>query len=215
MRAAGAAVERLSRADIEARIPLLAADHPWDGGIWDPLAGSLRVRRTLTALAARLDVRRQRVSELDALEADAILVCAGLGTAELYPALEMRTERHVRVTYDAPRSAACVISPELYGLPVGSTGRYAIGMHAPGDEPTMFAGLAPHSTLECVSLFAPWLDAHGDGFLALQEGRVTAFHGSNLMKFGPLLGDRLAHSVLEGRVHEDLVPTAVRGARDR
>ena len=108
-----------------------------------------------------------------------------------------------------------MISPELYGLPVGSTGRYAIGMHTPGDEPAMFAGLTPYPTLECVSLFAPWLDAHGDGFLALQEGRVTAFHGSNLMKFGPLLGDRLAHSVLEGRVHEDLVPTAARGARGR
>ena len=192
MRAAGAPVETVSRADVEARIPLLAAGHAWGGGIWDPLAGSLRVRRTLHALAARLDVRRETVTDLDAIEADAVLVCAGLGTADLFPALAMRTERHVRVTYEAPRSAACVISPELYGLPVGSTGRYAIGMHTLGAEPTRFAGLTPHSTLECVSLFAPWLDAHGDGFLALQEGRVTAFHGSNLMKFGPLLGDRLA-----------------------
>ena len=68
----------------------------------------------------------------------------------------------------------------------------------------MFSGLTPVAELECVSLFAPWLDAHGDGFLALQEGRVTAFHGSNLMKFGPLLGDRLARSVLDGCVHADL-----------
>ena len=35
---------------------------------------------------------------------------------------------------------------------------------------------------------------------------MTAFHGSNLMKFGPLLGDRLARSVLDGRVHRDLSP---------
>ena len=56
------------------------------------------------------------------------------------PRSAMRTEPHVRVTYDAPRTAACVISPELYGLPVGSTGRYAIGMHTLGDEPTMFDG---------------------------------------------------------------------------
>ena len=97
-----------------------------------------------------------------------------------------------------------MISPQLYGLPVGSTGRYAIGMHEPGTRPAMFAGLTPVSTLECVSLYAPWLDAHGDGFLALQAGRVTAFHGGNLMKFGPLLGDRLARSVLDGRVHPDL-----------
>jgi sarcosine oxidase len=116
----------------------------------------------------------------------------------------MRTEPHVRVTYDAPRTAACVISPELYGLPVGRTGRYAIGMHEQGTEPTMFEGLKPVSRFECVSLFAPWLDAHGDGFLALQDGDVTAFHGSNLMKFGPLLGDRLARSVLDGRIHPDL-----------
>ena len=146
MRAAGAPVESVSRADIEARIPLLAAGHAWGGGIWDPLAGSLRVRRTLQALAARLDVRRETVTDLDAIEADAVLVCAGLGTADLFPALAMRTERHVRVTYEAPRSAACVISPELYGLPVGSTGRYAIGMHTLGAEPTMFAGLTPHSS---------------------------------------------------------------------
>ena len=204
MRAAGAPFEPLSRRDIEARIPLLAPDHPWDGGIWDPLAGSIRVKRTLQALAARLDVRHETVTDLDALEADAILVCAGLGTAQLFPALAMRTEPHVRVTYDAPRTAACVISPELYGLPVGSTGRYAIGMHTLGDAPAMFDGLTPVSRLECVSLFAPWLDAHGDGFAAAQDGNVTAFHGSNLMKFGPLLGDRLARSVLDGRVHPDL-----------
>jgi glycine/D-amino acid oxidase-like deaminating enzyme len=204
MRAAGAPFVPLSRRELEARIPLLAPDHPWKGGIWDPLAGSIRVERTLRALAARLDVRREAVTDLAALEADAVLVCAGLGTAELFPALAMRTEPHVRVTYDAPRAAACVISPELYGLPVGSTGRYAIGMHTPGDAPTMFAGITPRSALECVSLFAPWLDAHGDGFLALQDGHVTGFHGSNLMKFGPLLGDRLARSVLDGRVHPDL-----------
>jgi glycine/D-amino acid oxidase-like deaminating enzyme len=206
MSAAGAPFASLSRRDIEARIPLLTPDHPWDGGIWDPLAGSIRVKRTLQALAARLDVRHDTVTDLDALEADAILVCAGLGTEQLFPALAMRTEPHVRVTYDAPRTAACVISPELYGLPVGSTGRYAIGMHTVGEVPTMFDGLTPVSRLECVSLFAPWLDAHGDGFAAAQDGNVTAFHGSNLMKFGPLLGDRLARSVLDGRVHPDLNP---------
>ena len=52
--------------------------------------------------------------------------------------------------------------------------------------------------------YAPWLDAHGDGFLALRAGRVTAFTGANLMKFGPLLGDRLARSVLDGAIHADL-----------
>jgi glycine/D-amino acid oxidase-like deaminating enzyme len=219
MEAAGAPHEPLTRDEISARIPLLAAGHHWDRGVWDPLAGSLRIRRALEALAARTTLRRARVDAIDAdgrvwlgdevLGADAVLVCAGLGTQPLVAPLgldfELRTEPHVRVTYEAPpAAAACVISPELYGLPVGSTGRYAIGMHAPGPTPAMFEGLVAVDELECVSLFAPWLDERGDGFLALQAGRVTAFEASNVMKFGPLAGDRLARSVLDGEVHSDL-----------
>jgi hypothetical protein len=106
------------------------------------------------------------------------------------------------VTYEAT-GAACVIAPELYGLPIGA--RYAIGMHAPGDEPAMFEPLPPVSELECVSLDAPWLDG-GDGFIALQHGHVFALGASNAMKFGPLIGERLARSVIDGRVHPDLDP---------
>ena len=36
----------------------------------------------------------------------------------------------------------------------------------------MFKDLRPVSRVECVSLFAPWLD-HGDGFITLRAGRVT------------------------------------------
>jgi glycine/D-amino acid oxidase-like deaminating enzyme len=219
MAAAGAPFTYLTREEITARIPLLAADHPWEGGLWDPLAGSLRTRRALAALAARATLRHARVDAVDVdgrvrvgdeiVAADAVLVCAGLGTQQLVAPLgldfELRTEPHVRVTYQAPRTAAaCVISPELYGLPVGGTGRYAIGMHEPGATPAMFDGLIALDELECVSLYAPWLDARGDGFLALQTGRVTAFNASNVMKFGPLVGDRLARSVLDGHVHSDL-----------
>jgi sarcosine oxidase len=219
MEAAGAPFEPLTRDEIRARIPLLAADHPWESGIWDPLAGSLRIRRALAALAARTVIRHARVDAVDAdgrvrigdevIAADAVLVCAGLGTAALVAPLgidfELRTEPHVRITYAAPRTAAaCVIAPELYGLPVGSTGRYAIGMHEQDETPAMFESLVAVSELECVSLYAPWLDARGDGFLALQAGRVIAFNASNVMKFGPLVGDRLARSVLAGEVHSDL-----------
>jgi glycine/D-amino acid oxidase-like deaminating enzyme len=215
MAAAGAPFETLTRDAIRARIPLLAADHPWESGIWDPLAGSLRIRRALAALAARTTIRRARVDAVGAdgrvwigdevIAADAVLVCAGLGTDALVAPLgldfELRTEPHVRVTYEAPRAAAaCVLAPELYGLPVGSTGRYAIGMHDQSGTPSMFESLVAVGELECVSIYAPWLDERGDGFLALQTGRVTAFSGSNVMKFGPLLGDRLARSVLERRV---------------
>jgi sarcosine oxidase len=203
MRAAGAPVESLSAEDVRARLPFFAS--AWDGGIWDPLAGALRIRRTLAALAARLDVRRETVRDLDALEADAVLVCAGLGTQALVPELdfEMTSEPHVRLTYDAGVAAPCVISPELYGCPIGSTGRFAVGMHDQGASPAM-APSPVVDRVECVSLFAPWLDAHGDGFLVLRAGRVTAFTGANLMKFGPLIGDRLARSVLDGAIHADL-----------
>ena len=203
MRAAGAPVESLSASDVRARLPFFA--YAWDGGIWDPLAGSLRIRRTLQALAARVDVRRETVRDLATLEADAILVCAGLGTQALVPELDfqMTSEPHVRLTYDAGVAAPCVIAPELYGCPIGSTGWFAIGMHDQGASPAM-APLPVVDRVECVSLYAPWLDAHGDGFLALRAGRVTAFTGANLMKFGPLLGDRLARSVLDGAIHPDL-----------
>jgi len=224
MREAGAPFEPLTRDAISARIPLLAPDHPWDHGIWDPLAGATRVRRALEALAARVTVRRARVDAVEdgavraggeAISAGAVLVCAGLGTQELIAPLgldlELEVEAHVRVTYDAGSArSACVISPELYGLPLGSTGQYAIGMHEPGASPATFRSLTPVAELECVSLYAPWLDG-GDGFTALRAGRVIALGASNAMKFGPLLGDRLARSALEpAGVHEDLRRCAAR-----
>jgi glycine/D-amino acid oxidase-like deaminating enzyme len=212
-------VERLGRAEIRARVPLLNHDHPYDEAIWDPLAGALRTRRALSALAARTTVRRARVTGVTedgrvtlanatTLNAGAVLVCAGLGTqaltAPLGLDLELTSEPHVRVTYDAPAAAACLISPDCYALPLGRTGRYAIGMHAYGAEPAMFAPMPPVGTIECVSLFAPWL-AGGDGFVALRTGRVLALGASNAMKFGPLLGDRLARSALApDGVHDDL-----------
>ena len=96
----------MTRDEIRARIPLLAADHPWDGGIWDPLAGSLRIRRALDALAARATIRRARVDAIDAdgrvrigdevIDADAVLVCAGLGTRRARQAARARLRAHGR-----------------------------------------------------------------------------------------------------------------------
>ena len=212
MRAAEAPVSELNREEIGARIPLLAPEHPWDRAIWDPQAGSLRIRRILRALAARVTVRRATVTAVgddgviadgQQIAADAVLVCAGLGTQALVAPLgldfALTVTPHFRVTYAAGVPAACVIAPGLYGLPLGTTGRYAIS-----GAPDMFAPLEPIDTVECVSLAAPWLDARGDGFLALRAGSVLAFNASNVMKFGPLVGDRLAHSVLDGGVHPDL-----------
>ena len=201
------AFESLSRRDIEARIPLLAADHPWDGGIWDPLAGSMRVRRTLHALAARLDVRRETVTDLDALEADAVLVCAGLGTADLFPALAMRTEPHVRVTYDAPRArrvrdlTRALRAPGRLDRPLRDRDAHARRRAGDVRRPDAAARRSSASRSS-----RPGSTRTATASSRAKTGRVTAFHGSNLMKFGPLLGDRLARSVLDGRVHADLSP---------
>src|SRR4051794_14528128 len=82
--------EPLDRDAIRARVPLLRADHPYDAGVWDDLAGSLRSRRALEALASRVEVRRATVTAVEAdgtvhtsgerLRAEAVIVAAGLGT---------------------------------------------------------------------------------------------------------------------------------------
>jgi glycine/D-amino acid oxidase-like deaminating enzyme len=183
--------EPLDRDEITRRIPLLKPDHPYDGGVWDPLAGSLRSERAIAALAARVKVRRAVVTSLDALDADAILVCAGLGTQALVEPLgldlQLTTEPHFRHVY--PGTGACLISAHCYALPTQDG--YGIGMHEPAATPDMFDLGAPVSTVECVSLFAPWLD-HGDGFTLLRAGNVIALGASNAMKFAPLLGAWLA-----------------------
>jgi hypothetical protein len=55
-----------------------------------------------------------------------------------------------------------------------------------------------------VSVRATWLDAGGDGWRAARRGRVVAFVGANLMKFGPLLGELLAQAVLSDELPADL-----------
>ena len=246
MAAAGARADPLDRAAIAARIPLL--DRPWDVGLWDPLAGSLRIRRTLDALARAVTVRRGTVVAVDedgtvhldggdTVSAPATLVCAGLGTGALVAPLgldvDVAATHHVRLTYSMRESGptACLIAPEAYGLPVGSTGRFALGMRDEGDGLPLdgvdadeaaaavrrrhagwvaatFAGLDPEPVDEvrCVALAAGWLDESGDGFAAERSGPVIAFGASNVMKFGPLVGVRLAETVLdpERGVHPDL-----------
>ena len=216
--AAGASSRALSRAEIAALLPF--CEPPWEHGLLDPAAGSLRIRRALDALAARVRVRRAEVVSVgdgtvsladgSTLESDAVLVCAGRWT----PALAgfdfgATFSDHVRYTYRAGTSSACLICPQGYGLPLGSTGRWAFGQDEPRAD--QVRALFPRGSAEpvdevrCVNVHAPWLDQGGDGWHALRRGRVLAFMGANLMKFGPVLGDRLARSVLGGDVHPELV----------
>lgn len=217
MREAGASSHPLSRDAIAARIPF--CDPPWEQGLLDPAAGSLRIRRALTALAARVEIRRAEVVAVDdgavsladgtELRSDAVLVCAGRWTPSLSGLdFGVAFSDHVRYTYEAGTSSACLICPEGYGLPLGGTGRWAFGQDEPraGQVRALFprASADPVAEVRCVNVHAPWLDEGGDGWHAIRRGRVLAFMGANLMKFGPVLGDRLARSGLEGNVHPDL-----------
>src|SRR3954447_21864388 len=217
MREAGAPWRAVSRDEMAALIPFY--DPPWEHGLLDPAAGSLRIRRALEALAGRVTIRRADVAAVGdgtvsladgtELRSDAVLVCAGRWT----PALSglnfgASFSDHVRYTYAAGTSSACLICPEGYGLPLGSTGRWAFGQDEPraGQVRALFPGVPsePVAEVHCVNVHAPWLDSGGDGWLAIRHGRTVAFMGANLMKFGPLLGDRLARSVLADDVHPDL-----------
>lgn len=248
--AVGAACESLDAAAIAARVPIVGPEHPWASGLLDPAAGAIRIRRTLHALAGRVSVRIADVASVDLggtvaladgtqLGADHVLVCAGVDTQALALGadidMELELFHHVRLTYAGDQvlpSACLVVADNGYGLPLGTTGRFAMGLEDPSalvpvdamtmDEyiPTVYAQHAdwiprflpgldptPLDEIRCVTIHAPYLDADDDGFAARRNGRVVAFSGSNLMKFGPLLGERLASTVLDydvDSVHPDL-----------
>ena len=177
MRAAGAPVEPLSADEVRARLPFFGYD--WGGGIFDPLAGSLRIRRALDALAARVNVvrahrdrpRRARGRRGARLRRDRH-ARAGAATLDF----ELTYDPHVRVTYEAGRQR-----------PVRHLAR-ALRLRARQHRPLRdrdarpvrarrASSLEPCGRVECVSPHAPWLDAHGDGFLALQQGPRHRVHG--------------------------------------
>jgi sarcosine oxidase len=218
MSGAGADFGWLNRRAITARIPFVAA--PWESGIFDPLGGSLRIRRALAALAQRVTIRRGDVGSIDddgtttltdgtVLKADRVLVCAGVQTPALFGPLGVDFAPHTRFSYQGGDAvgAACLSAPEGYGLPLGSTGLWAFGQSEPDPAGVraLFPTLTPVGRVDCVTARAPWLDAGGDGWTVARRGRVIAFVGSNLMKFGPLLGDLLAQAVLNDDLPADVV----------
>ncbi len=217
MTAAGAAFSWLGRAEIATRIPFLAP--PWETGVFDPLGGSLRIRRALSALAQRVVIERGEVitvgddgstilADGTVLHGDRVLICAGVQTPALFGPLDVDFAPHTRFTYEGADAtgAACLSAPEGYGLPLGSTGRWAFGQGVadPATVLALFPSLSPVDQVNCVTVRAPWLDAGGDGWTVARRGRVVAFVGSNLMKFGPLLGELLAQAVLSDEVPRDL-----------
>jgi glycine/D-amino acid oxidase-like deaminating enzyme len=217
MQDAGAVFSWLEQSEIAARIPFAAA--PWESGVFDPLGGSLRIRRALTTLARRVVIRRGDVASVgddgattltdgSVVRADRVLICAGVQTPALFGPLDVEFAPHTRFTYEGADAvgAACVSAPEGYGLPLGSTGRWAFGQEVPdpANVRALFPSLSPVGQVDCFSVRAPWLDSGGDGWTVARRGRVVAFVGSNLMKFGPLLGDLLAQAVLHDELPGDL-----------
>jgi sarcosine oxidase len=217
MKEAGAAFSWLDRTEIAARIPFVAA--PWEAGILDPLGGSLRIRRALGALARRVDIRRGDVVSVGddglvtladgaVVRGDRVLICAGVQTPALFGPLGIEFAPHTRFTYEGADAtgAACLSVPEGYGLPLGSTGRWAFGQEVadPTTVRALFPSLSPVGQVDCVTVRARWLDSGGDGWTVARRGRVVAFVGSNLMKFGPLLGDLLAQAMLSNELPSDL-----------
>lgn len=121
-----------------------------------------------------------------------------------------------------------------YGGPVGSTSRYVVGLSS--DETLPLAAKAttltqPASftrlyerTVNYVRRAMPGLDpapvgfrlchvtaldADSDGFGVWERDAVTIFAGHNVMKFAPLIGDRLARSIVGGET--DAALTRFRG----
>jgi sarcosine oxidase len=70
---------------------------------------------------------------------------------------------------------------------------------------TLFPSLVAVGQVDCVTVRAPWLDCGGDGWTVARRGRVVGFVGSNLMKFGPLLGELLADAVVSDALPAELV----------
>jgi hypothetical protein len=156
-----------------------------------------------------------RLADGTVTRGERVLVCVGAHTPELLGPVDVEFVPHTRFTYAGADAAgaACLAAPEGYGLPLGSTGRWAFGQEIP--DPigvrTLFPALSPVGQVDCFSVRAPWLDAGGDGWMVWRRGRVVAFVGNNLMKFGPLLGELLAQAALtEGLPGELTLGTAKR-----
>jgi sarcosine oxidase len=252
---AGAAAQREA-------LPILAP--PDGEAVIDRGAGAIRVRRALSLLSGWLgaalvsaEVFGLRVEGDGVLahtsegfvRAAAAVVCAGARTATIARTLGVELpvahSCHLRATFDVrpearARTLACwidrsgVAGDAAYGSPIGSSGRYAIGLGDPDanvpvapDAGTLPAegdlrpaldrlralvarsmpGLEPEPVglRLCVSTRLPWSD---DGFAAWQAGPVTLFAGNNCFKHAPVLGELLAESVLGGRVPAALEPRA-------
>jgi len=117
-------------------------------------AGVCDIRRALDAVAQRVTIHRGEVVSVGddgattladgtLVRSDRVLICAGVQTPALFGPLGVEFAPHVRFTYDGADAAgaACLSAPEGYGLPLGSTGRWAFGQEVP--DPVTVRALFP------------------------------------------------------------------------
>ena len=230
----------------------------------DEQGGALRARHAVRYLADSLgsralavDVREIRPAGSGLLvrtsgrwwRCGRVLICAGAATPRLAASagLELppmtfewqaRPSFRVRGGHGGPLAALIDGSAGVYGSPVGTSGRYAVGVsgstgkerltdpRTPPDAVTVAATVRrlrryvadampgldpdPESVRLCLSSELP---EGGDSFGAWQAGGLTAFAGANLFKFAPVLGERLADAVLEDAVPAELRPREVAPVR--
>ncbi|WP_018333726.1 NAD(P)/FAD-dependent oxidoreductase [Actinomycetospora chiangmaiensis] len=190
-------------------------------------AGELLLRTTKPHL------RPGRVVDLDEFDADAIVLTAGAGTAELAAqrgiAVPAELAHHVRFAFRF-RERPAVIPPAhiddatyQHRTPDGT---WAVGGHLP-DEVTATATNSlddvRRRSREAVTAHVrerlPELDpepvdeitctptvGEGDGVRTARAGNVHVLWGGNLAKFAPLLGERLAAAVAEDHVAHAIGP---------
>ena len=152
MEAAGAAFSWLDRREIAARIPFAAP--PWEHAVLDPLGGSLRIRRALAALAARVDIHRGEVASVagdgsvtladgTVVRADRVLICAGVQTPALFGPLGVEFAPHIRVTYAGRRRHRRRVPVRARGLRAAAGQHGALGVRAGGAGPRDRARAVP------------------------------------------------------------------------
>ncbi|MGH4012826.1 MAG: FAD-dependent oxidoreductase [Pseudonocardiaceae bacterium] len=169
---------------------------------------------------------------------DAIIVSAGSSTCSLAAQVGIYTPsalaHHVRFTFlmRQPASLQCWVDKPEGRLStyqhMSARGEWAIGGHIDPDQtaweigPEKAIGASRDLVVQYVQenldaiepqiigqLYCTEMPGLGDGFKILRNGAVLAIYGENLFKLAPVLGDRLARTVLEGLTpsdHTDVLP---------
>jgi sarcosine oxidase len=226
--AAGAPVERITAAAIEARFPAFGSR---GDAVLEPASAVIAADRTLETLRARAGAELRehvRVDRVDAhhvetdherIDANAVVVCAGpwtralVSTVPTSPTLEH--VGYVRVGVGLPIFIDFT-EPAVYGLPTPGSDLYKIAVHHGGsaidpDAPFVrdegavealhdaIAQWLPNGELVEVDV-CPYDNTADESFVIERVDGVVVGAGTSghAFKFGPLLGEQLAQLVLAG-----------------